>query len=54
MSAFPAKLARLLSRLGRPEEAKVQAALAQQLGEKHVEKEQEMLGTDANINRFGR
>jgi tetratricopeptide (TPR) repeat protein len=54
MSAFPAKLARLLSRLGRPEEAKVQAALAQQLGEKHVEKEQELLGTDANVNRFGR
>jgi tetratricopeptide (TPR) repeat protein len=46
MSAFPAKLARLLTRMGRPEEAKVQAALAQQLGEKHVEKEQQLLGIE--------
>ena len=46
MSEFPAQLAKILRRMGRPEEAKVQAAIAQQLGEKHVEKQQQMLGIE--------
>jgi tetratricopeptide (TPR) repeat protein len=43
---FPAKLASLLSRMSRPYEAKVQAALAQELGRKGEQKEKELLGLE--------
>src|SRR6516225_2559930 len=43
---FPAKLASLLSRMRRPEEAKVQAALAQELGRKGEQKEKGLLGLE--------
>lgn len=46
LPAFPAELSRLLTRMGRPQEAKAEAALAQQLSQKRVQAEQELSGID--------
>jgi tetratricopeptide (TPR) repeat protein len=43
VSFFPGKLAGLLRRMGRSEEAKVQAALAQELGQKQVRKQEDLI-----------
>lgn len=45
-SVFPVKLAILLQRMGQQQEAKVEAALAQQLGWKKEQKEHELLGLE--------
>ncbi len=46
VAAFPAELSRLLARMGRPQEAKAEAALAQQLSQKRVRAEQELSGIE--------
>jgi len=46
LPAFPAELSRLLTRMGRPQEAKAEAALAQQLSQKRVRAEEELSGIE--------
>jgi tetratricopeptide (TPR) repeat protein len=47
ISSFPGKLSGLLRRMGRLEEAKEQAAIAQELGRTQVRNERELLFGDA-------